>query len=136
MGISIRNRRSKPLEYMYCGHINFRPVNGARIVDSVPDHPIRARVQQRASERSSWSDDHRRLIEELAIHPGAHRAIGSPARIDPSVSLWLTPDAGEDGWSHAMQVLPDGSADFVSVRPAEFKKRRWALGACPKPSAP
>lgn len=128
MRISIRNLRSKPLSYMYCGHINFRPVGGARILDSTPDTPSRARVHRRPSEVSSWSDNHRKLIAELSVRPGAHRNVDSYPQIDPSVSLWLTPDVGEDGWSHAMQLLADGSADFVSFRPNEFDhSSRWMV---------
>lgn len=128
MRIHIRNLRTKPLSYMYCGHINFRPIDGACIVDSVPDLPGRARVHQRSSEVSSWSENHRKLIEELTVDPRAHRDVGKLPRIDPSVSLWLSPDACEDGWSHSMQLLSDGSADFVSFRPDEFDhSSRWMV---------
>jgi hypothetical protein len=128
MRITIRNLRSKPLSYLYCGHINFRPIDGARILDSVPDTPSRARVHLRRSEIGTWSEDHQTLIEALSLNPGPHRDVGRLPRIDPSVSLWLTPDAGEDGWSHAMQLLSDGSADFVSFRPGDFDHcSRWMV---------
>ena len=34
--LSIRNLKRTPMELMYLAHINFRPVDGARIVDTVP----------------------------------------------------------------------------------------------------
>ena len=32
--ITLENRRSKPMEYMYLCHINFRPIDGAEIMDT------------------------------------------------------------------------------------------------------
>jgi hypothetical protein len=36
--------------------------------------------------------------------------------------------AGTDGWAHALQVLPDGAADFISFQPRELDHAlRWMV---------
>ena len=45
---------------------------------------------------------------------------------NPEVVLTLTCDADESGWAHSMQVLPDGTADYVAHRPDQLDKVvRW-----------
>jgi hypothetical protein len=45
---------------------------------------------------------------------------------DPEVVFYLDYMTDEHGWAHTMQVHPDGSADFISHRPAELDHGvRW-----------
>ena len=126
LDVTIRNLRSKPMDLMYMAHINFRPVDGATIHDAVPDTPAAMRVRRRVPPHVQPDAAYRELIETVAASPGLHRRIEPGRRIDPELVLALDCRAGADGWTHSLQQLPDGSADFVSHRPAELNHGvRW-----------
>ena len=126
LDITVRNLRSKPMELMYLAHINFRPIDGASIVDAVPDNTAAMRVRRRLPEFFTPDADYRKLLESVAAQPGLHRRIVAQRRVDPELVIALDCAAGADGWSHALQTLSDGTADFVSHRPAELPHAvRW-----------
>ena len=85
------------------------------------------------------SPKHRALLDALLKDPGLHRRMDPELRIDPELVMALAYRADESGWAHSMQMLPDGSADFVSHRPDQLGHVvRWlsrngdqdALGLC------
>lgn len=127
----VTNQRPKAMELMYLAHINFRPVDGASLLDTAADDPRHIRVRPVATEGSlAASPALRDLAEHWRSDPGAHRrmtvAPGAGGAIDPEIVLALDCRAGEDGWTHAMQLHPGGQADFVSYRPDEFSHAlRW-----------
>ncbi|MBX6321012.1 MAG: DUF4432 family protein [Rhodospirillaceae bacterium] len=116
----IDNLRRAPMELMYLAHINFRPVDGARLIDTVPDDPRHMRVRTSVPAGLALSPAHRRLLEAVGADPALHRAIEPGRAIDPELVLALDCRADAAGWAHAMQLHPDGSADFVSHRPDEL----------------
>ena len=45
---------------------------------------------------------------------------------NPEIVLTIVCDADESGWAHSMQILPDGTADYVAHRPDQLDKVvRW-----------
>ena len=137
--LSIRNLRHTPMELMYLAHVNFRPVDGATLVDAVPDDLGHIRIRTNLPLGFTPSPKHRALLEALHKDPGLHRKMDPEIRIDPELVMALDYRAGESGWAHSMQILPDGSADFVSHKPGELGHVvRWlsrnadqdALGLC------
>jgi len=128
----IRNLRHTPMELMYLAHINFRPVEGALLVDTVPADAAHMRVRSALPPPLVPSAAYSRLIEKLEGDPAAHKIIEPSLAIDPELVLSLDPLANEGGWAHGMQLLPDGTADFVSHRPDELDYcLRWL---CQTPS--
>lgn len=124
--VSIRNLRSKPMELMYLAHVNFRPVDGARIVDATPDVPAHFRVRRYLPSFATAEPSYRELMNAIAADPALHREIVAGRAVDPELVAGMDCVAGPDGWSHALQVLPDGTADFISHRPAELPRAvRW-----------
>ena len=111
---------------MYLAHINFRPVEGALLVDTVPADAAHIRVRSALPPPLVPSAAYSRLIEKLEGDPAAHKIIEPGLAIDPELVLSLDPLADEGGWAHGMQLLPDGSADFVSYRPDQLDHcLRW-----------
>jgi hypothetical protein len=46
--------------------------------------------------------------------------------LDPEIVLYIDYLADRDGWAHTMQVLPDGSADYVKHKPKQLDHGvRW-----------
>jgi hypothetical protein len=128
----IRNLRHTPMELMYLAHINFRPVDGAVLVDTVPADAAHMRVRSALPPPLVPSEEYSRLIDRLERDPASHKTIDPSLAIDPELVLSLDPLADERGWAHGMQLLPDGSADFVSHRPDQLEHcLRWL---CQTPS--
>jgi hypothetical protein len=122
--VSVTNLRQQPMELMYLAHVNFRPVDGARLVDATPDRPEQFRVRT----DFDGSDAGRALLRSFAAAPAKHREIVAGRQFDPQLLAAMDAVAGTDGWAHAMQVLPDGAADFISFRPAELDHAlRWMV---------
>ena len=129
----IRNLRHTPMELMYLAHINFRPVDGAVLVDTVPADAAHMRVRSALPPPLVPSPEYSRLIDTARAGPRQLTRSSTPsAAIDPELVLSLDPLADESGWAHGMQLLPDGSADFVSHRPDQLDHcLRWL---CQTPS--
>lgn len=124
--LDLRNLKHVPMELMYLAHVNFRPVDGATIIDTAPDDAKHLRVREDLPEGYTPSEDHRRMTAALRKDPAAHRMIVAGQSIDPELVIGLDCRAGTSGWAHSMQLHPDGDADFVSHRPAELDHAvRW-----------
>ncbi len=120
----VRNLKRRPMELMYLAHINFRPVDGAILVDAVPDDLRHMKVRTAVPSNMTPSEDHKRLLADVLADPAVHRTIGRG--VDPELVMTLTYPADASGWAETMQVHPDGGADFVRHRPAELPKGvRW-----------
>lgn len=126
VALTVRNLKQAPMELMYLGHINFRPIEDAVLLDTVPDDPKHMRLRTNLPVGYSPSPDYRKLLEATLAHPARHRLIRPQEAINPELVFSLDCSADEAGWAHTMQLLPDGSADFVSHRPSELKRGvRW-----------
>lgn len=112
LSLNVTNLRPQPMELMYLAHVNFRPIDGARMVDATPDTPERVRIRSN--------------IAGMAENPADLRSLVPGRELNVLASMDAVADAA--GWSHALQVLPDGSADFVSHRPDELDHAiRWMV---------
>jgi hypothetical protein len=118
--VAIRNLKHSPMELMYLAHVNFRPHDGARIVDTVPDDAANIRIRTKLPGLFKPSQSHQAMLAALAADPALHRELQAGRAIDPEIVMGLSFRADADGWGHAMQLLPDGSADFVSHKPKEL----------------
>jgi len=122
----VTNLKHAPMELMYLAHVNFRPVDGAKLLDTVPDDPRHMRVRAALPPGFVASPEYLALVEEMRTAPEAHRFIDPALRIDPELVFSMDCRADADGFAHAMQVHPDGSADFVSHRPDQLDHAlRW-----------
>ncbi|MBS3647233.1 DUF4432 family protein [Pseudaminobacter sp. 19-2017] len=125
VSIEVENRAGKPLPFLYLAHINFRPIDGGVLVDTVRDD--RADVAVRVPKLSS--EERPEVIayhKAIAADPAHHRTLRPGTPIQPELVLTMNAAAGEDGWAHALQRHPDGTADFVTYRPDELPYAvRW-----------
>ncbi|MCB1499764.1 MAG: DUF4432 family protein [Bauldia sp.] len=122
----VSNLKSKPMELMYLAHINFRPVDGATVIDAVPDDLDHIRVRTMIPSNFVQPEQHKVLLAEVLADPSRHRAIVPGREIDPELVMTLAYPSDAEGWAETMQLHPDGSADFVRHRPAELPKGvRW-----------
>lgn len=122
----VSNLKNTEMERMYLAHINFRPVNDARLVYSAPCTPEAVRVRRSIPAHVHPQPGYREFLEELARNPEKHNRLSPELLFDPEVVFYLDYLADPEGWAHSMQVLPDGSADYVRHRPQQLDKGvRW-----------
>ncbi|MCB1495494.1 MAG: DUF4432 family protein [Bauldia sp.] len=126
LDLSIRNLKHTPMELMYLAHINFRPVDGAVLIDAVPDDTDHIGFRTTLPSNFAPSDAFLGLIDDVQRDPATHRTMAAGRAIDPELVMTLAFPSDAAGWAHSMQLHPDGSADFVSHRPGELGKGvRW-----------
>lgn len=124
--LTIRNLRPVPMELMYLAHVNFRPVDGAILVDTARRGAEHVRIRANLPAQLTPSRAYLDLVEAVRADPEIHRRIDPARRIDPELVLLLDCVADEAGWAHSLQILPDGSADFISHRPDQLDHGvRW-----------
>lgn len=124
--LAIRNLRHAPMELMYLAHVNFRPVEGATLVDTALPGPLHARVRANLPQQLTPSQAYLDLVAAVRANPEIHRHMDPARPIDPELVLLLDCIADETGWAHSMQLHPDGAADFVSHRPDQLDHAvRW-----------
>jgi hypothetical protein len=122
--LGIRNLMRKPMELMYLAHVNFRPIDGATIIDAVPDDLEHINVRTALPSNFTPTEAHKRLLADVLADPAVHRKVGY--RVDPELVMTLSYPADARGWAETMQRHPDGTADFVRHRPGELPKGvRW-----------
>ena len=124
--LTVTNLKHSEMEFMYLAHINYRPVNQGRLVYSAPCTPEHVRVRKSIPPHVHPLPGYKEFIEDLEQHPEKHNLLQPDLLFDPEVVFVLDYVADEAGWAHTMQVLPDGSADYVQHRPAQLDTGvRW-----------
>lgn len=125
--LEIHNLKHTPMELMYLAHVNFRPHDGARLIDTVPDDATHIRLRTKVPQGLfKPTEAFTRLQEQLKADPALHRDIATGRAVDPEIVMGLSFKPDAEGWGHAMQLLPGGTADFISHRLAELPNGvRW-----------
>jgi hypothetical protein len=126
---ALTNLKRTEMEYMYMAHVNFRPVDHARIVYSAPCTPEHTRVFINVPKHIKSShpiEDFRAFLQSLEKNPEKHTVLTPDLILDPEVLFAIDYRADEAGWAHSLQVHPDGYASYLRHRPAELNKGvRW-----------
>ncbi len=126
VSMTVTNLKQTPMPLMYLAHINFKPVDQGRLVQSAVCSPAHMRVRDSVPGFMQVQPGYREFIEELKIHPERHLTLEPGLVFDPEVVFYIDYLAGPTGWAHALQVHPDGSADVVRHRPEQCSHGvRW-----------
>jgi hypothetical protein len=124
--MEIRNLKGSPMDLMYLAHVNFRYVPGARIVDTVADEATGYRIRSLLPPEETLTDEYKVLRKAALADPGLHKHLDGTQWVEPEIVMAMDVAADPSGWTHALQVLEDGSADFISYRPDELGHAvRW-----------
>jgi hypothetical protein len=125
--VTIENVGGDHMPCIYLGHVNFAPVAGARLVDGADDAAYNwTKPSLPSTALQGVHDWHDRVSADFS----QHRLVGAEDRVEPEFVKTLSVPAGPDSWSHSVQRLPDGSADFVSWQPESLPYAvRWITRA-------
>jgi hypothetical protein len=129
VSLTITNLRSKPMEYMYLCHINFRPYEGARLVYSAITDKEHFKVHFNMAD---WLPEEQKQAlkaykERIAEKPEIHEIVNSTTQTyDPEIVMTIRYLADASGYAHCMQVMPEGDACYVAFRPEQLPiSVRW-----------
>jgi hypothetical protein len=126
ISMRVTNLKRSAQEYMYLGHINFRPVNGGRLVYSAHVTPQTVRVRTSIPPHIAAKPGYRELLNILAVQPELHHTFSAELQYDPEAVFSIDYLADAHGHGHTLHVLPDGSGDYVRHRVDVLDKvLRW-----------
>lgn len=123
VSLKIINLRSGPMEYMYLCHINFRPVDGSRLVYSALDDKehIKVHIDIPKDMAKPERDALKAYMTRIAEHPEVHNVVDPSTQIyNPEIVFAIKYMADKDGYAHSMQVMPDGNACYVAFKPEQL----------------
>ena len=122
----IHNEKASPMPLMFLEHINFRPVDGGRLVQSVRCDKSNMRVRANVPEFMEAAPGYQEFIKDLQQHPEKHLTFMSEQVYDPEAVFYLNYLADHQGWARTMQIHSDGSVDIVRHRPNQLNRCvRW-----------
>lgn len=124
--MEVTNLKNTPMEYMYLAHVNFRPVDNARLEYSANYDKEHVRVRTSIPSHVHPAPGFVDFIQELAENPEKHHLLAPTLAFDPEVVFFIEYLADGNGWAHALQIHPDGSADYLRHRPDQLDHGvRW-----------
>ena len=119
MHINITNHKDLPLEYFYLCHINYRPVDGAKLYYTADRKNITAHHE--VPEGYPGGDKTNEYLDRLDKDASIMDTIDSATQsYAPEIVFTCKYNADENGNAHTMQLLPDGYACYVSHKPEEL----------------
>lgn len=122
----IHNLKASAMPLMFLEHVNFVPVNGARLAQTVVCTPENMRVRDSIPSFMEVAPGYREFVKTLGQHPEEHLVLSPGLACDPEIVLYLNYLTDDRGWAHTLQVHPDGSADLLRHRPDQLNHCvRW-----------
>lgn len=109
VNVTLENLRSYPLEYMYLCHINFRPINGAKIIASANYDNKHFKIY-----RSDGSKALTDYMDKVEKDFSAMETVGEEGQCyDPEICFGITFNSDENNRAYSMQYTENGAC-YVS----------------------
>lgn len=126
--VELENKRHTPMEYMYLCHINFRPIDGAKLVCTAPADKGHFKAYPSGAENLEEPRRTKILsyLEKLENDPSEHLYVGRDGQMyDPELCFGIDYLSDENGMAHTMQYTDDGA--FYVGHPVNYlpKAIRW-----------
>lgn len=121
MTVNFENLRNFPMEYLYLCHINFRPIDGSKLVYSAKKENVYTHVLVPDNMAPEDKAKLEAYFEMLRNDVTCHEDVGTEGQFyQPEIVFTVRYEQDEDGRGYCMQRLPDGYAHFVSHRPSQL----------------
>lgn len=114
--VQLENRRCAPMEYMYLCHINFRPIDGARLMYSTDYDSAHVKVHKIVGDQlpKELAEALRKYMDALEKDPSLHHEIGAPGQIyNPEICFTVTYKGDEQNRAYTLQKNEEGAC-YVS----------------------
>ncbi|PVE50619.1 DUF4432 family protein [Rhizobium rhizogenes] len=126
INVEVENLRHAPMELCYLGHVNFRPIDGSKLIYTAPYTKDAVKVRSAIPAHLKPSAQYLQLLSELEAEPSRHHQISHTVAYDPEIVFRVNYLADEDGWAHGLQIHPNGIADWIAHRPEQLPHAfRW-----------
>ncbi|MEM8801553.1 MAG: DUF4432 family protein [Pseudomonadota bacterium] len=126
VSVQVENLKRTSMDLMYLGHANFRPVDHGELHYTAEYSPDTVRVRRSIPSHVTPKPGYAEFLEELAEDPTGHHVLRPGLAFDPEVVFEIDMKGDEDGFAHAVQKHPDGSADYIRCRPDQARLcTRW-----------
>ncbi len=117
MNVSIENMKNVPMEYMYLCHINFAPIEGARLVYSAKRDKEHIKVHKIVN--PELSEEHanklRGFMDRVQENPALHDEVGTEGECyDPEICFTIKYEGDENNRAYTMQYKKGEGACYVS----------------------
>lgn len=119
VSVSVENRKSTPMDLMYLGHANFKPVDNGELHYTAHYTPETVRVRRSIPSHVTPKPGYAEFLARLVDDPTLHHKLFPGLAFDPEVVFEIDMTADKDGFAHALQHHPDGTADYVRCRPEQ-----------------
>jgi hypothetical protein len=119
VSLEVENLKHTPMEMMYLAHANFRPVDHGELHYSATYDAASVRVRRSIPAHISPKLDYMAFIAQLAKDPLPHHQFDPSLAFDPEVVFSIDMLSDSEGVAHAIQLHPDGSADYIGYRPEQ-----------------
>ena len=119
VSLEVKNLKHTPMEMMYLAHANFRPVDHGELHYSATYDAASVRVRRSVPAHISPKLDYMTFITQLAKDPLPHHQFEPSLAFDPEVVFSIDMLSDSEGVAHAIQLHPDGSADYIGYRPEQ-----------------
>ena len=117
VSVRVKNLKQTPMDLMYLGHANFRPVDGGELHYTADYDAEAVRVRRSIPSHVTPKPGYPEFLEELAKNPVAHHVLKPALGFDPEVVFEIDMNSDPDGFAHALQKHHDGTADYMRCRP-------------------
>jgi len=126
LSLTMTNLKKTPLEYMYLAHLNFKPMDGGRLVYTAPCSAEDVEVYRELAEPFVPTPEYSAFLERVAQNPAIMNRIDPEHVLDPEILMYFNYFADHEGWAHSLHIQPDGYAGYVKHRPQQLGKVvRW-----------
>ena len=115
--LSLTNMRTEPMEYMYLAHINFRPVDGAKLIYCAKHDREHMKVHKRigAGVPKEQADKLMDYMNRIQEDPFLGDRVGAEDEIyDPEICWAVRYEADENGRAYTLQYEEGAGAGYVS----------------------
>lgn len=120
INVTLENLRRTPMEYMYLCHMNFAPVDGAKLVYSAPRDGEHIKVHKIVPESmpADKAAQLRGYMEEIEKNPAVMDEVGAKGQIyDPEICFAIKYKTDENGRAYTMQYK-EGEGACCVIHPA------------------
>ena len=119
VSVSVQNLKGTTMDLMYLGHANFKPVDNGELHYSADYTAEAVRVRKSIPSHVMPKPGYVEFLAELAGDPTGHHVLRPGLAFDPEVVFEIDMNADAEGFAHALQKHPDGTADYVRCKPAQ-----------------
>lgn len=121
INVNIENKKHSPMEYMYLCHINFAPIDGAKLVYSAKRDKEHIKVHKIIGENvpPEQAEKLRAFMDKVQENPEIHDTMGADGECyNPEVCFHVKYECDENGRAYTLQHKKGEGACYVS-HPAE-----------------